>query len=261
MAFSEIYGDIASSISDMLGDDSYFLDFDFSDPSQTGFLEDALKIFTTKDDEGNVTYDSQKIAGGLGALLPFILPENLTSSKRDPVGWQGTIPELTATRTRLPLQTTVGTRDPETGEVTNPETGEISTVPRRPGGRGRRYFSDIEYTPKEMNRGGLAGGIANIVPRPRYNIGGGVPSMSSRYLDSMQDGMADTIPASIDNKDPAALSGGEFVVAADVVSGLGNGNSDAGAKELYNLMDRVRQARTGTKQQGRQINPQRMMMG
>ena len=73
--------------------------------------------------------------------------------------------------------------------------------------------------------------------------------------------MADTIPASIDNKDPAALSGGEFVVAADVVSGLGNGNSDAGAKELYNLMDRVRQARTGTKQQGRQINPQRMMMG
>ena len=83
--------------------------------------------------------------------------------------------------------------------------------------------------------------------------------MSSQYLDSMQDGMADTIPATIDNKDPAALSGGEFVVAADVVSGLGNGNSDAGARELYNMMDRVRKARTGTIQQGKQINPRQMM--
>ena len=71
--------------------------------------------------------------------------------------------------------------------------------------------------------------------------------------------MADTIPATIDNKDPAALSGGEFVVAADVVSGLGNGNSDAGARELYNMMDRVRKARTGTIQQGKQINPRQMM--
>jgi hypothetical protein len=111
-----------------------------------------------------------------------------------------------------------------------------------------------------MNRGGLAGGIASIAPRPRYNLGGGVTSMPSRYLGSAQDGMADTIPATIDNKDPAALSGGEFVIAADVVSGLGNGNSEAGARELYNMMDRVRQARTGTKQQGKQINPQQVMI-
>ena len=71
--------------------------------------------------------------------------------------------------------------------------------------------------------------------------------------------MADTIPATIDNKDPAALSGGEFVVAADVVSGLGNGNSEAGAKQLYDMMDRIRKARTGTIQQGKQINPQQYM--
>jgi hypothetical protein len=83
--------------------------------------------------------------------------------------------------------------------------------------------------------------------------------MPSRYLNSAADGMADTIPSSIDNKDPAALSGGEFVVAADVVSGLGNGNSNAGAQQLYNMMDRVRKARTGTTKQGKQIKPQSVM--
>ena len=256
MDFSEIYGGAKDFLS------NYVLDFDFSDPNQTGLMEDALKIFATTDpDTGKTSYNTQAIGAGLGALLPFVLPDSFTKSDIPPVGYQTPIPELTATRTRLPLQTTVGTRNPETGEIMNPETGEISTTPRRPGGRGRRYFSDVTYAPKEMNRGGLAGGIASIAPRPRYNLGGGVTSMPSRYLGSAQDGMADTIPATIDNKDPAALSGGEFVIAADVVSGLGNGNSEAGARELYNMMDRVRQARTGTKQQGKQINPQRMMMG
>ena len=272
MSLTDIIGDIGSSIynfsTSILGDDfgSYIADFDFSDPSKTGLLEDALQLFSTIDDEtGERSYNTKAIGAGLGALLPFILPDSLTKSQTPPVGYQTPIPQLTATRTRLPLQTTVGTREmpPETGELTrkiiNPETGELSTTPRRPGGRGRRYFSDITYSPKEMNRGGLTGGIANIAPRPRYNIGGGIPNMSSQYLDSMQDGMADTIPATIDNKDPAALSGGEFVVAADVVSGLGNGNSDAGARELYNMMDRVRKARTGTIQQGKQINPRQMM--
>jgi hypothetical protein len=67
--------------------------------------------------------------------------------------------------------------------------------------------------------------------------------------------MADQIPASINGEQAAALSDGEFVMPADVVSGLGNGNSDAGAKVLYSMMDRVRQARTGTKEQGRKIAP------
>jgi hypothetical protein len=45
----------------------------------------------------------------------------------------------------------------------------------------------------------------------------------------------------------------EFVVPADVVSHLGNGSTDAGAKHLYSMMDKVRSARTGTKKQGKQI--------
>jgi hypothetical protein len=79
------------------------------------------------------------------------------------------------------------------------------------------------------------------------------------YLKSAHDGMEDKINATIDNKRPAKLSGGEFVVPADVVSHLGNGNSEAGAKQLYALMERVRKARTGTAQQGKQINPKKYL--
>jgi hypothetical protein len=71
--------------------------------------------------------------------------------------------------------------------------------------------------------------------------------------------MADRIPANIDGEQEAALSDGEFVVPADVVSHLGNGNSDAGAQVLYAMMDRVRQARTGNVKQGKRINPGKML--
>ena len=91
--------------------------------------------------------------------------------------------------------------------------------------------------------------------------GGKINMAKGRYLQGNTDGMADKIPARIGKKQPAALSHGEFVVPADVVSHLGNGNSDAGAKKLYEMMDRIRVARTGNKQQGKQINPDKFMPG
>ena len=91
--------------------------------------------------------------------------------------------------------------------------------------------------------------------------GGEINMAKGRYLQGNTDGMADKIPAKIGKKQPAALSHGEFVVPADVVSHLGNGNSDAGAKKLYQMMDRIRVARTGNKQQGKQINPDKFMPG
>ena len=91
--------------------------------------------------------------------------------------------------------------------------------------------------------------------------GGRINMAKGRYLQGNTDGMADKIPAQIGRKQPAALSHGEFVVPADVVSHLGNGNSDAGAKKLYQMMDRIRVARTGNKQQGKQINPDKFMPG
>ena len=86
---------------------------------------------------------------------------------------------------------------------------------------------------------------------------GGIASLATqgRYFGGPTDGMGDVIPATIDRQEPAMLSDGEFVIPADVVSHFGNGNSDAGAEQLFGMMDRVRRARTGTPSQGREINP------
>ena len=95
---------------------------------------------------------------------------------------------------------------------------------------------------------------------PNYKIGmasGGIAS--ARYLQGGTDGMADKIPANIDGEQPAALSHGEFVIPADVVSHLGNGSTDAGAKQLYRMMNKVRTARTGKKKQARAVTPQKYM--
>jgi hypothetical protein len=93
---------------------------------------------------------------------------------------------------------------------------------------------------------------------------GGIASLGSysdggRMLKGPGDGMSDNIPAVIGKKQPARLADGEFVVPADVVSHLGNGSTDAGAKQLYAMMDKVRTARTGRKAQGRQIKPNKYM--
>jgi hypothetical protein len=88
---------------------------------------------------------------------------------------------------------------------------------------------------------------------------GGIAQLDPRYLAGSSDGMADLLPANIDGQQEARLSDGEFVMPADIVSHLGNGNSNAGADVLYDMMDRVRKARTGTEQQGRQINPNKML--
>jgi hypothetical protein len=84
-------------------------------------------------------------------------------------------------------------------------------------------------------------------------------NVNGYYLGGPTDGMADQIPATIDNMQPAALSDGEFVIPADVVSHLGNGNSDAGAKNLYSMMERVRTDRTGNPKQGKQIDPNKYL--
>lgn len=97
-----------------------------------------------------------------------------------------------------------------------------------------------------------------------YAAGGGISTLGGysdggRLLKGPGDGMSDNIPAQIGQKQPARLADGEFVVPADVVSHLGNGSTDAGAKQLYKMMDKIRQARTGRKTQGKQINPNKFV--
>jgi hypothetical protein len=111
-----------------------------------------------------------------------------------------------------------------------------------------RMVGEQPMYPSNMARGG----ISDLGSYSDYARGG-------RMLKGPGDGMSDSIPASIAGKRPARLATEEFVVPADVVSHLGNGSSDAGAKQLYAMMDRVRKARTGRKSQGREISPQQYM--
>ena len=208
---------------------------------------------------------------------------------KTPVGYQGGIPSLVASRAEV-----ANTYDPN----------------RRAGSSGQRYFSNSVYSAPDKatgvqaaleqqatalagaNKANPAGDFAQKIVRTTPDTYTGMRSMSpsgtlgqaltpeqiaaqtkrtaglasggiasARYLRGGSDGMADKVPARIGKSQPAALSHGEFVVPADVVSHLGNGNSDAGAKKLYQMMDRIRVARTGNKKQGKQINPDKFMPG
>ena len=126
-------------------------------------------------------------------------------------------------------------------------------------------LSRFKYNPDVYRPQFAEGGIASLAGDYSESMAsGGISALGSysdggRMLKGPGDGMSDSIPASIGRKRPARLADGEFVVPADVVSHLGNGSTDAGARQLYAMMDKVRDARTGTKKQGRQIRPQKMM--
>jgi hypothetical protein len=132
-------------------------------------------------------------------------------------GSQATIPQLTANRSQLPY-----------------------SPPSRPGAGGKTYFSPTTYAPR-MAGGGIAG----------YADGGGISSLGSysdggRLLKGPGDGVSDSIPATIGGDQEAALADGEFVVPARIVSEIGNGSTEAGARKLYAMMDRVQNARRKT---------------
>jgi hypothetical protein len=115
------------------------------------------------------------------------------------------------------------------------------------GARPLRSSSTLGNLPNVV--GAARGGLADL---GGYSDGG-------RMLKGPGDGMSDSIPGIIGRKQPARLADGEFVVPADVVSHLGNGSTDAGAKRLYAMMDRARQARTGKKKQAPAINANKIL--
>lgn len=111
-------------------------------------------------------------------------------------------------------------------------------------------------------QGGATGGAVDDIfvgfdgGQVGYNEGG---MATGRYLSGGGDGMSDSIPATINNRQPARLADGEFVVPADVVADLGNGSSNAGAKKLYAMMKRIREARHGTNKQPPQVKAEKSM--
>ena len=127
----------------------------------------------------------------------------------------------------------------------------LTQNPKNPMAAINAFKGISSLAPVEAAHGGLmaAGGLSTL---GSYSDGG-------RLLKGPGDGMSDNIPAKIGQSQPARLADGEFVVPADVVSHLGNGSTDAGAKQLYAMMDKIRKARTGNKKQGKQINPSKFL--
>lgn len=222
------------------------------------FLDDILGSFGTNTEALFDVLGPMAVQAGIQTLFP-----GLTETQRAMAGFQGEIPNYEVRRQRVP-----GTNDPN----------------RRPGSSGQRYFTDIEYvspgqgTPPALDPVALA--AANLAnpnreTRSRTPIidanypfsrapvtlaAGGIASLKpGQYFSGNTDGMADRVPAVIDGVQPAALSDGEFVFPSDVVADIGNGNSNAGARELKELMDRIRKARHGNKSQGKQIDARKML--
>jgi hypothetical protein len=95
---------------------------------------------------------------------------------------------------------------------------------------------------------------------PAFEYGGTTaPTGEPRMVKGAGDGMSDNVPANIEGVQEARLANDEFVIPADVVADIGNGSSSAGAKKLYAMMDRIRQARHGTTEQPPEIKAERLL--
>ena len=244
----------------------------FSQPDySSGFTNEQAQTFMGEYSSGVDWADLVKKYGSSAATLlgAGLAASGALNSTPQKSGYQGKIPSLTATRQQLPLN-----------EYNLAVIDANYDGPRRPGSGGRRYFTDMVYAPKE--------GIAAVAPAapvtqapvtqapvtqapPTYSnpndaftaaaqgglisgyAQGGIANLGY-YLGGQTDGMADKIPANIDQKQQAKLSHGEFVVPADIVSALGSGNSSAGAKVLYDMMDRIRKHAHGTTKQIKPAN-------
>jgi hypothetical protein len=216
------------------------------------------------------------IAGGLYGLYQSNQPQPKT-------GYQGSIPKYEAVREATP-----GTFDPDRrpgsggqryfSQMKYAAPGEAAATARtaareeaaglealnraNPAQQRRNPTTDAAAKGEQsanVREGRPASEVIQDKPVPQYATGGITALAKGRYLGGATDGMADKIPARIDGKQEARLSHGEFVIPADVVSHLGNGNSEAGAQRLYSMMDRLRKARTGTTKQGKQVNPDKFM--
>jgi hypothetical protein len=229
-------------------------------------IEDAGDFFT--EDIGKYVGDADNLGSTLlGLGLGYLADRSGIADPKIPTtGYQGSIPEYTAVRERVPMQA-----DPN----------------RRPGSAGRRYFSDTIFAQKpetepmtveqaRTQAAAQAKGIAAGQPPvaapiekeydpdakevgmagpDRMYASGGIANLSQgRYLGGTTDGQADKVPARIDNGQEARLSDGEFVLPADLVALLGNGNSNAGARKLHEFMDRVRRQGTGRETQQKNID-------
>jgi hypothetical protein len=134
-----------------------------------------------------------------------------------------------------------GAYDPDTSMVPNIQLPTLYT-PEQQLGLGDFYDSMNRQLAQRGGYGSYAAG--GMAEGGESHLGD--YSDGGRLLKGPGDGVSDSIPASIGNRQPARLADGEFVVPARIVSELGNGSTEAGARKLYQMMERVQNARRKT---------------
>jgi hypothetical protein len=137
---------------------------------------------------------------------------------------------------------------------------EAATVKRKEEERERLFEELARRTLGRVNV--KSGGQINLAKGGMtYMEGGGTTDVTGepRMVQGTGDGMSDSVPATIEGVQEARLANDEFVIPADVVADIGNGSSNAGAKKLYSMMDRIRKARHGTTKQPPEIRAERLM--
>ena len=185
---------------------------------------------------------------GLAGLASVLNNMGLSGTNQSQfAGYRQPIPTYTASREQKPIPTTA------TNAAGLPllDTKGLP-IPRRPGSGGITYFTPMKYVEKPAEKTAAGGGLMQDPSSPvqMYAQGGistlGGYSDGGRLLRGPGDGVSDSIPASIEGKQPARLADGEFVIPARIVSELGNGSTEAGARKLYAMMDRIQKSRRKT---------------
>lgn len=236
----------------------------------------SLKGAFTKKVNGQDVTDWRSIAGAAGGLYGLYQSQQ----KPEKTGYQGGIPKYDAVREQVPNTYDPDRRPGSTAQnyftktrFVAPEGAEAARTTAKEEAAGLETLNKAnparqtrpvlqagaEKKEAEKSETKAASSVIKDLPVPKYASGGIAEMAKGRYLAGATDGMADKIPARIGGEQEAKLSHGEFVIPADVVGHLGNGNSEAGAQRLYAMMDKIRKARTGTTKQGNQINPDKFL--
>jgi len=210
------------------------------DPTTRSYKLNQDYVGTTRDATGAVNYTMSP------AEIASYFKANQGQADSTTYDWaieNGVSPEQIAASTGVPLSTVAAKwRDAKAKKAAATKTTADAAA------------AAGKTETQQESTGLAAGGIAGFAMggMPMYAVGGGLGSLGSysdggRLLRGPGDGVSDSIPATIGAKQqPARLADGEFVVPARIVSELGNGSTEAGAKKLYAMMDRVQRARGKT---------------
>jgi hypothetical protein len=202
------------------------------DVSKKRYLFDAAtRTYKANPDYVPITYDSKgnKLTGISSKDVASYVSANKDAATSDYQKWMAdNNVSLEQIAGALGISLAEAKKRFGTGTTATDTTDTTAVVPKEPSSSGGSANGGL----MAMAGGGMSG---------QYDLGS--YSDGGRLLRGPGDGVSDSIPATIGKGRPARLADGEFVVPARIVSEIGNGSTEAGARKLYAMMDRVQAAR------------------